>query len=511
LVTKRLGNSLPVPRFSFSPACLGRRVFFMPVGFYRKQENSTLAFTIIQGGMGVGVSGWPLARAVSQLGQLGVVSGTGLAVMLSRRLGRGDPGGHIRRALAKFPVPAMAQRILDRYYVAGGKGSDEAFTPVTMPRIELPLPFLELTVVANFVEVWLAKEGHDGVVGINYLEKMQIPTLPQLLGSMLAGVDYILMGAGIPRSIPGILDAFAAGKAAEMRFDVEDARPDDHFTCRLDPTQVLGMTPNLARPKFLAIVASVVLAMTLARKSNGRVDGFVVEGPTAGGHNAPPRGPLKLSELGEPVYGQRDDVDLAAMRELGLPFWLAGGFAEPGRLKEALAAGAQGIQVGTVFAFCAESSVTEELKRQVLGLSRSGTAVVFTDPQASPTGFPFKVSRLEGTLSEPQTYEQRTRTCDIGGLRRLYRREDGTVGYRCPAEPVEQYVAKGGNEADTLGRKCLCNALFANIGLGQPLEDGQHELALVTAGDDVVRLSRLLKDGRETYTARDVVEYLLGG
>lgn len=33
---------------------------------------------IIQGGMGVGVSNWRLANAVSKLGQLGVVSGTAL-------------------------------------------------------------------------------------------------------------------------------------------------------------------------------------------------------------------------------------------------------------------------------------------------------------------------------------------------------------------------------------------------------------------------------------------------
>ena len=34
--------------------------------------------TIIQGGMGAGVSAWPLALAVSRAGQLGVVSGTAL-------------------------------------------------------------------------------------------------------------------------------------------------------------------------------------------------------------------------------------------------------------------------------------------------------------------------------------------------------------------------------------------------------------------------------------------------
>ena len=47
---------------------------------------------IIQGGMGAGVSSWRLARAVSSTGQLGVVSGTALDVILARRLQEGDPG-----------------------------------------------------------------------------------------------------------------------------------------------------------------------------------------------------------------------------------------------------------------------------------------------------------------------------------------------------------------------------------------------------------------------------------
>ena len=115
--------------------------------------------------------------------------------------------------------------------------------------------------------------------------------------------------------------------------------------------------PPLKRPFFLPIISSYTLALTLVRKANGRVDGFVVEGPTAGGHNAPPRGRLQLSALGEPVYGERDAVDLAKLRELGLPFWLAGGHGTNEGLQEALAAGAAGIQVGTAFAFCDESGL----------------------------------------------------------------------------------------------------------------------------------------------------------
>ncbi len=63
---------------------------------------------LIQGGMGVAVSDWRLARAVSEAGHLGVVSGTALDAVMARRLQLGDPGGHIRRALAAFPVPEAA-------------------------------------------------------------------------------------------------------------------------------------------------------------------------------------------------------------------------------------------------------------------------------------------------------------------------------------------------------------------------------------------------------------------
>ena len=45
---------------------------------------------IIQDGMGAGVSNWRLARAVSWLGQLGVVAGTALDEIMSRRLQDGD-------------------------------------------------------------------------------------------------------------------------------------------------------------------------------------------------------------------------------------------------------------------------------------------------------------------------------------------------------------------------------------------------------------------------------------
>ncbi len=467
---------------------------------------------IIQGGMGVAVSGWTLARAVSRLGQLGVVSGTGLAIILARALQMGDPTGHLRHALDRFPIPGVAARVKAAYYVPGGKPAGSPFKAPPMPTLHPGAEFVELTVVANFVEVFLAKDGHDGLVGINLLEKIQLPTLPSLYGAMLAGVDYVLMGAGIPRAIPGALDHLANGTAAELKMDVREALPGEDFLATFDPRAFGGgELPAVQRPHFLGIVASATLATALARKSNGRVDGFVVERDTAGGHNAPPRGLLQLSAEGEPVYGPRDVPELDKIRDLGLPFWMAGSFGQPGKLSEALNLGAVGIQVGTAFAFCDESGLRPELKREVIQLSLAGAARVFTDPVASPTGFPFKVVQMEGTLSTAQEYAARTRICDLGYLRHLYRKADGSVGYRCPAEPVEDYLRKGGAIADTQGRKCLCNGLVANVGLGQWRGVDGVEPALMTAGDDVAQVARFLKPGCDHYSAADVVRCLLAG
>jgi NAD(P)H-dependent flavin oxidoreductase YrpB (nitropropane dioxygenase family) len=229
----------------------------------------------------------------------------------------------------------------------------------------------------------------------------------------------------------------------------------------------------------------------------------VVEGPTAGGHNAPPRGELALNGLGEPIYGERDVVDLEKVRELGLPFWIAGGVGSPIGLRTALAAGAAGIQVGTLFAYCDESGLADDIKTKVLSGVRAKAVRILTDPRASPTGYPFKVVEVDGLGSQD---DDRVRVCDLGYLRTPYHTATGKLGYRCPAEPVDAYVAKGGDVADTVGRRCLCNGLTANIGQPQPRRHGE-EKPLVTSGDDLVSLGEFLS--HDGYSAVDVIDYLL--
>jgi NAD(P)H-dependent flavin oxidoreductase YrpB (nitropropane dioxygenase family) len=469
--------------------------------------------TIIQGGMGVAISNWTLAKAVAEQGQLGVISGTGIAIILMFRLAQGDKDGSVRRALSHFPFQEPVQRLLDKYYVPGGIPADQPYKRPPMWKLNPAQELNELTVIANFVEVFLAKEGHNNPVGINLLEKVQMPNMASLYGAMLAGVDVVIIGAGIPFQIPGILDKLANHQPVSYRLDVVDSDGEEYLL-HLDPEAVFpGIAEKLGpikRPIFLPIISSVVLAQALIKRSTGEINGFVIEGPTAGGHNAPPRGAMELNERGEPIYGPKDVVDLEKIKKLGLPFWLAGGYGTPEGLQEALAAGAAGIQVGTAFAYCNESGMEPETRRKLLQKVARGESVVFTDPVISPTGFPFKVALLEGTLTDPELYAARPRVCDIGYLRTLYKKENGNIGFRCSAEPVDHFVKKGGKIEDTVGRGCLCNNLAASAGYGQRRKNGYVELPVITSGDILPGIDILVPPGATGYSAKDVIAYLTG-
>lgn len=470
---------------------------------------------LIQGGMGVGTSNWRLARAVAIAGQthnipvLGVVSGTGVEATLARKLQDGDPGGHVHRALAAFPLPQIAESILNEY-------SPDAKKPPTARYRLTPRPadllnrdprlrraMNELSVAANFVEVWLAKEGHDRPIGINHLEKIQLLHLPRLYGAMLAGVDYVLEGAGIPDQVPGVLDRFAGLEQANYKVDVAGSR--ERVDVTFDPRELGELTPLfLKRPLFLAIIASNVLAKVLTTRASGYVDGFVVERPIAGGHNAPPRGKFELNSRGEPIYGEKDEVNLEQLADLQRPFWLAGGYASPAELLKAIASGAMGVQAGTVFALCEESGIAPELKKTLLQMVFDKTLDILTSSKVSPTGFPFKVAQVDGTLSEQATFKARTRRCTAGHLVKVYQTKRGTLGVRCPAEPVDAYVQKGGKREDAEGSACICNGLIALAEYGQIDRLGK-EVPIVTLGDDLGSVSQMQTADKLSYSAEEVV------
>ena len=505
---------------------------------------------LIQGGMGVYVSNWRLAKTVAAERPgvtAGAVSGTGLDVVYVRMLQLGDPGGHIRRALAAFDAQfgvAIGRRICERYYLPGGKAPNARFKPAPMQVVRIAqggdaIPpaagsagaialtldeeIVELLIATGFAEVWLAREGHPGKIFINFLKKVELPLVYTMYGAMLAGVDGVLVGAGNPEGLPAICSRLANHEAVSSDLLVLYRETGEAFSVPFDPRRVadgkLAVKP-LRRPAFLAIVSLENLVQALAQSPSEAPDGFVIEHHTAGGHNAGPQGPLVKDSLGQPQYGQADEPDLRSIRQAGLPFWLAGGYGTQAGLQRALAAGATGIQVGTVFALTQESGMKATYRSAILealGKTPDDAALVRTT-LFSPTGFPFKVVQLAGTLADEAVYTSRPRVCDIGLLQQLGLGKPGTDGarrlfQRCPAAPVEGFVNKRGLEHNAQDRRCLCNGLLACVGLGQVAErKGERfdEPAIVTLGNHLDGVRRLSRNGQTPYWVHDVVEDILG-
>lgn len=504
---------------------------------------------LIQGGMGVYVSNWRLARAVASERPgvtAGAVSGTALDVVYIRLLQLGDPGGHVRRALAAFDAQfnvQIGQKICAEYYLEGGKAAKARFKnapmhtvriandsnslPATLPTdqpVDLLLDddLIELLIATSFAEVWLAKEGHAGRIFINFLNKVELPLIYGMYGAMLAGVDGILVGAGNPDGLPAICAQLAENQPVTHDLPVLYRASGENFRLPFDPRRVadgrLAQTP-LRRPAFLAIVSLENLAQALAQSQSQPPDGLIIEHHTAGGHNAGPQGPVKLDDLGQPIYSALDEPDLDAIRAVGLPFWLAGGYGSHAQLEQALAAGARGVQVGSLFALAEESGMKPAYRSAILAMLKNGASDddLVRTTMFSPTRFPFKVVQLPGTLADEEVYADRRRVCDIGHLQQRGLTQPDADGnrrifQRCQAAPVEDFLRKRGLERNTAEQRCLCNGLLACVGLGQVVRrDGEmvEEPAIITLGNHLDGIRRVSRNGQISYWARDVLADIL--
>lgn len=455
--------------------------------------------------MGVYISTPFLARVCSmQKTVLGTVSCVAAEHVMTQLLKSGDPGGHIRRALEHFPFPEVAEDIIKRYFVKDGILKDQKFIPAGALNLRSSPNLIKLMVAASFAFIWLAKEGHSEPISVNYLEKIQMSHVYHLTGAMLAGVDFVTMGAGMTLQIPGVLDAIASGGNPSYRVQVEGSK-DGFAMLHFNPSEFFGRKlPEMKRPGFLPIISSNFLGKLMAQKlPSGSIQGFVVELPTAGGHNAPPRVKGNFDDKGQPIYGDKDNVDFKKLQDLGIPFWIGGSFASPEGLAEAQSLGAVGIQAGSIFALSEDSGMDPEFRAEIRRQGWNRELVVRTDPKASPTGFPFKLIQLANTQSDPGVYEDRKRVCNICLLRTLHMHKDEIV-YRCSSEPIVNYLSKGGKIEDTVGARCLCNVLLSAVKLGNPKEPPAF-----TLGDDVRFLHHLMKNENDSYTARQAVEYLL--
>ena len=490
---------------------------------------------IITGGMGVRISNWLMARIVAMTGGMGIVSGTGLETIYPRILQDGDKGGHVRRAFTELArrQPALAKPIFDlydKYYIKGGKPADKPYKAVPVWKLtrlegqdaglnsfwEPPRELQLLAIASNFAEVWLAKEGHNGLIGINFLRKVERPLLWTLYGAILADVDYVVVGAGNPSHLPGMIKSLCKHETASLPLKVYGSNSaSGEFFAKIQPNTLIGDKPSpVSCPKFLAIVSSFTLADALYSNLETRPYGFVIEFPEAGGHNAAPA-KMKFDAKGQAImiYTDSDRADVSAIGKLGLPFWLAGSYGSSKSLSRAMEMGATGIQVGTIAALSGQSGMAPKFRTEVLKLLKQNKLKI-ENTMVSPAGFPFKVAQVPGTISDKTVYENRKRVCDICLLQATYVLPNGSLGYRCPGESVKDFARKGGRAQNTKGRVCLCNALFAAAGFPQVHFGGYVEPPIITLGEDTASARQLLSElsgGQETYTISKAIRYLRGG
>lgn len=449
---------------------------------------------LIQAGMGVHISSARLANATARLGALGVVSSAGLRHTVIEEVRRGDSDVI---AIAKtFPFPHYVDELLA--FAPGNRKQNHA-VPVDVPDPKRAAYPRRLSTIVAYVEVMRAKRGHRGQVGINVMWKCALTVLPSIYGALLAGVDVLLCGAGVPMELPDIVTKLRAGEnlsyapltggTTHVALDIGQDEPQELLSWFASP-KLIPILSNFAFPKRL---------LDTWQKTYGAAPAaFVLENHAAGGHNAPPRNKSEFTA--------QDDLEtyFEKVLALGVPVYVAGDFESGGTREDFLywrARGAYGIQVGSRFALCTDSGMRADLREGIIEGNRAGTTQIETSPRFSPTGYPLKFVKLPGTLAQNELYQSRPRVCDRMYLAQSHFKEnaDGTTteSYLCPAQPTKQYLRGGGDSADLEGRICLCNALLSTAGFYT-----ECEMPLVTLGQSGAQV-------KESLSARQVVESIL--
>lgn len=447
---------------------------------------------LIQAGMGVRISSSKLARETSRLGAVGVVSSVGLRHVIIEEIRSGD-----REAIELAGTFPIARYIDDLLAFAPGGKKHTAAVPLDHPdpsKGELPK---RLSAIAAYVEVLRSRSGHDGMVGINVMWKCSLTVLPSLYGAMLAGVDMLLCGAGVPMELPDIVSRIQNGQDLEY---LPLHGTDTNTQLSISGDRTLAQSNLSKSPMLVPILSNFAFPKRIldvwSREYGGvKPFAFVLENHAAGGHNAPPRD--------KESYGERDDITayFEKVRDLGTPVYVAGA----GSTREEYLAwrekGAYGLQVGSRFALCAESGLRDDLRNAVIAGNAQAETDVLTSSRLSSTGYPFKYVPLAGTLAEQPIYDSRRRICNKGYLLHSHVEtdDDGSVkeSYVCPAMPAAQYVRLGGEAEETVARVCLCNALLAAAGLAEP-----GEPPLITLGTEGLQVTEL-------HSAREVIEEIL--
>ncbi len=266
----------------------------------------------------------------------------------------------IGRALARLPivqggmgVGISLSTLAAAVAVAGGIGVISAAFIGGTPRYrELNITHAE----ALKMDIARAKEQTDGVIGVNIMVALtDFDALAKAADE--AGADVIFAGAGLPLTLP-----------ASVRRDSKTA-----------------LVPIVSSAK-----AAKLLVKWWQDKYDRTPDGFVVEGPMAGGHLG-----FKPEQVFDPAYALDNLVTdvLTVAKPLGIPVIAAGGLFTGQDVKRVLDLGASGAQLGTRFVATSECDAPDEFKQAYVTCEPNDIDIV-----QSPVGMPGRA--MKGDLTE---------------------------------------------------------------------------------------------------------------
>jgi nitronate monooxygenase len=310
----------------------------------------------IQGGMGIGISLARLAKAVAKRGGIGTISSAGLDLLVSKRIKR---------------------KVNSRQAAA--------------------------------IEVAEAKN-EGGCIAINIMVAVQKDFNDSILGAIEGGVDAIILGAGLPTTLPE--------------------------------------TVSEADVALIPIVSSVKALRIIYKRWTDRYkrspDAVVLEGPLAGGHLGFAFSDVSKDEFRlENIFGP---VKEFARTHGDFPVIVAGGiYYHEDILRWVNEIGADGVQMGTRFAATIESGASDSFKQAIIDCKEKD--IIIAEKPGSPCGLPF---RIIGTSSGYQTALNKTRLpkCNRGFV--LRKDDDGNFTV-CTAK-------------DSQDDFCICNVLLSAHG-----------------------------------------------
>jgi nitronate monooxygenase len=341
-------------------------------------KGKTLKAPIIQGGMGVGVSLHPLASAVALEGGLGIVSSACLDKLVSKRNGK------------------------------------------TVTAYE-----------AVYEEVSLAK-ARGGFTGMNIMVALVRDYADSVKGSIDAGADAIISGAGLPLSLPSI---------------------------------------QKSKDTALIPIVSSARALDIICKKWGKLgympDAAVLEGPLAGGHLGFAIEDVELES--NKLENLLPPVKDTAKKYGDFPIIVAGGIYTHEDIVKFITLGADGVQMGTRFLATHECSATEAYKQAVLHAT-SDDILVATRP-GSPCHLPFRIIK-QSPMYQSCLKSLRKPSCTKGYL--LLKDSEGKFTI-CEAK------------TNTHDYFCICNGLLSSAGY-----NGDVEEPLYTVGTNASRVDRIM-------------------